>query len=193
MDYWALGVLAYEFFSCSTPFDSPTTERTFEKIVRSQKFLQFSSRFDTHLRSFIRRSMHPNASLRLGALHNGFEDMRNHNLFGSASAAGMTDFNGLGSREVVPFFKPSLQVAGDDSGSGDVGDVGEGTGDDSGVGGMSAEERFDQMMKLDQVVDSIDLAEESNRVDTVYEDLFKDLYNIVETDFEELGSPLEKE
>lgn len=181
VDYWALGVLAYEFFSCSTPFDSPTTERTFEKIVRSQKFLQFPSQFDTHLRSFIRRSMHPNASLRLGALHNGFEDMRSHNLFGTASAAGLTDFDKLRRREVTPFFKPGPRTG-----------TGTAAGAD-GADGMSAEEKFDEMMKLDQTVDTIDLAEESSRKDSVYEQVFKDLYEIVETDFEELGSPLERE
>ena len=39
----------------------------------------------------------------------------------------------------------------------------------------------------------IDLVEESNKQDSEYGDMFKDLYNIVDTDFEALGSPLERE
>ena len=54
---------------------------------------------------------------------------------------------------------------------------------------MSVEEKFYAMMKLD--VESIDLDAESKRSDPMHEELFRDLYGIVESDFEELGYPLE--
>jgi hypothetical protein len=111
--------------------------------------------------------MHPSASLRLGALHNGFDDMKSHNLFGSASGAGKTDFDGLPRRSVEAAFVPP--VSDDEE--------------------MSAEEKFDAMMKLD--VESIDLDAESKCSDPMHEELFRDLYGIVESDFEELGYPLE--
>ena len=166
VDYWALGTLAYELMCATTPFEAPTTERIFEKIVRSQKFLHFPNHFDTHLKSFIRRLMHPNASLRLGALQNGFEDIKGHVLFSSASTAGATDFDGLMEGAVPAVFTPDI--------------VSESS--------MTAEERFERSMKVD--MESINLAEEASKEDELHADLFMDLYDIVEADFTELGNPL---
>ena len=167
VDYWALGTLAYELMCATTPFEAPTTERIFEKIVRSQKFLQFPNHFDTHLKSFIRRLMHPNASLRLGALQNGFDDIKGHVLFSSASTAGKTDFAGLMSGTVTSVFLPDMANESE----------------------MTAEEKFERSMKVG--METIDLDEEAKKEDELHADLFLDLYDIVEKDFAELGNPLE--
>ena len=53
---------------------------------------------------------------------------------------------------------------------------------------MTAEERFERNMKLD--METVDLAEEAQKEDEEHAELFLDLYNIVETDFTELGNPL---
>ncbi len=80
-DYWAYGVLVYELLCGHTPFESSNQQRTFEKIVHSQKHLAFPPEFDPHGKSLIRRLLHPNAALRLGALQNGILDITNHAFF----------------------------------------------------------------------------------------------------------------
>jgi len=80
-DYWAYGVLLYELLCGHTPFDSSNQQRTFEKIVHSQKHLSFPTEFDPHGKSLIRRLLHPNGALRLGALQNGIEDIKSHAFF----------------------------------------------------------------------------------------------------------------
>ena len=68
-DYWAYGVLLYEIINSRTPFESGNQQRTFEKIVHSQKHLSFPNEFNPHCKSLIRRLLHPNAALRLVILH----------------------------------------------------------------------------------------------------------------------------
>jgi serine/threonine protein kinase len=80
-DYWAFGVLVYEMIVGHTPFESASQQRTFEKIVHSQKNLSFPPDFDPHCKSMIRRLLHPNAALRIGALQNGINDIKHHAFF----------------------------------------------------------------------------------------------------------------
>lgn len=80
-DFWTFGILLYEMLCGHTPFEGKTQQRTFEKIVHSQKFLSFPPRFDPHCKSLIRRLLHPNAGLRLGALEHGFNDIKAHAFF----------------------------------------------------------------------------------------------------------------
>mmetsp|Transcript_19248 Transcript_19248/g.32206 ORF Transcript_19248/g.32206 Transcript_19248/m.32206 type:complete len:894 (+) Transcript_19248:43-2724(+) len=81
IDYWSFGVLVYELLCGHTPFESSNQQRTFEKIVHSQKHLAFPPNFDPHCKSLIRRLLHPNAALRMGALQNGIDDIKNHAFF----------------------------------------------------------------------------------------------------------------
>jgi serine/threonine protein kinase len=71
----------YEIICRATPFESGGQQRTFEKIVHSQKHLSFPPDFNPHCKSLIRRLLHPNAALRLGALQNGIDDIKNHAFF----------------------------------------------------------------------------------------------------------------
>jgi hypothetical protein len=85
-----------------TPFESSNQQRTFEKVVHSQKHLSFPPDFDPHGKSLIRRLLHPNAALRLGALQNGIEDIRNHAFF---SMRGL-DFEALLNEEIEMPYVP---------------------------------------------------------------------------------------
>ena len=104
-DYWAFGVLIYELLCRHTPFEGRSQQRTFEKIVHSTKHLTFPSRFDPHCKSLIRRLLHHNPALRLGALQNGFDDIRSHAFFAMQNV----DFDKLQSQEVVMEFTPVLR------------------------------------------------------------------------------------
>lgn len=81
VDYWAIGVLIYELLCGCTPFESASQPETFKKIVQSQRYLGFPPKFDPHAKSLIRKLLHPNAGLRLGALQSGFSDIKCHPLF----------------------------------------------------------------------------------------------------------------
>ena len=80
-DFWSLGILLYEMLCGQTPFEGRNQQRTFEKIVQSSKFLSFPKNFDSHAKSLIRKFLHLNASLRLGALQSGFDGIKEHAFF----------------------------------------------------------------------------------------------------------------
>lgn len=101
-DYWAYGCLLYELMCKQTPFEGRNQQRTFEKIVHSQKYLTFPGGFDVHCKSLIRRLLHPNAALRLGALQNGVEDIRTHAFF----AIQNIDFDKLLAQEIPMEYVP---------------------------------------------------------------------------------------
>ena len=102
-DLWAYGVMLYELMCGTTPFSGRNQQRTFEKIVHSQKHLQFQQIFDSHGKSLIRRLLHPNASLRIGCLQNGFKDIKDHAFFLTQNI----DFNKLLNKDILVSFIPS--------------------------------------------------------------------------------------
>jgi serine/threonine protein kinase len=103
-DYWAFGILLYEILCGHTPFESSNQQRTFEKIVHSQKHLIFPPEFDPHAKSLIRRLLHPNAALRIGALQNGINDITNHAFFAMRNL----DFELVISEQVEMIYKPTI-------------------------------------------------------------------------------------
>ena len=108
IDYWAYGVLVYELLCGHTPFESSNQQRTFEKIVHSQKHLGFPPNFDPHCKSLIRRLLHPNAALRIGALQNGIDDIKNHAFFSIQNI----DFEGLLNQDIEMKYIPPKFVPG---------------------------------------------------------------------------------
>lgn len=102
-DLWAYGVVLYELMCGTTPFSGRNQQRTFEKIVHSQKHLQFQQVFDSHGKSLIRRLLHPNASLRIGCLQNGFKDIKDHAFFLTQNI----DFQKLLLKDILISFIPS--------------------------------------------------------------------------------------
>jgi serine/threonine protein kinase/CRP-like cAMP-binding protein len=105
VDYWAFGALIYELLCGHTPFEGSNQERIFEKIVHSQRHLAFPHDFNPHGKSLIRRLLHPNAALRIGALQNGIDDIKQHAFFAMQSL----DFDGLLRQELqMPFIPPAF-------------------------------------------------------------------------------------
>lgn len=106
-DYWAFGVLVYELLVGNTPFESSKQQRIFEKIVHSQKHLSFTADFDPHCKSLIRRLLHPNAALRIGALQNGVADITSHAFFRTRDLS----FERLHSKELSMPYVPGEKEA----------------------------------------------------------------------------------
>ena len=75
--------------------------------MHSQKYLTFPRGFDVHCKSLVRRLLHPNAALRLGALQNGIEDIRTHAFF----AVQNVDFDKLLAQEVPMEYTPPSAAA----------------------------------------------------------------------------------
>lgn len=103
-DFWALGIFMYEILCKRTPFDGRNQQRVFEKIVHSQKFLTFPSKFDPHCKSMIRRLLHKSAGLRLGALQHGYKDLKQYTFFETIGI----NFNDILNREVKMEFIPNI-------------------------------------------------------------------------------------
>ncbi len=161
-DYWALGCLTYEMLRGSTPFESMSQKRTFEKIVRSQRFLDFPHTFDPHMKSFVRRLMHPKAALRIGALQNGFGDIKDHAVF-NTTGKGTTDFDKLLNYQVdMPYIPETIDLHGGEDGI------------------QKTEEQLQNEFDagMDAEMEMIDLVEESAVEDDVNEGLFQDLLDI---------------
>jgi serine/threonine protein kinase/CRP-like cAMP-binding protein len=155
-DFWALGVLAYECLCTCTPFEGLTQERTFEKIVHSQRFLTFPNHVDPHLKSFVRRLMHPNASLRLGALQNGYNDIKSHALF-TSTEGGKIDFEGIANGTIKSTFVSQMDNTAEE---------------------VDEQDRFEASLKLDMEV--IDIEEELSFNEEGYEygDALMDLMDL---------------
>lgn len=108
VDYWAFGCLLYELLCGHTPFESSSQQRTFEKIVHSQKYLTFPANFDPHCKSLIRRLLHPNSALRIGALQNGIDDIKTHAFFTMSNVP----FQLMLRKEVLMPYAPPLTIVG---------------------------------------------------------------------------------
>jgi cGMP-dependent protein kinase len=105
VDYWALGVLIYELLVGGTPFEDEQQPKILENIVSSQRNLQFPKGLDPHAKSLIRKLLHANPTLRLGALKGGVEDIKCHRFFVSNNL----DFEALMRYGVPAPYVPSVR------------------------------------------------------------------------------------
>ncbi len=178
-DYWALGVLTYEIVCACTPFESITQKRVFEKIVRSQHFLNFPSDFDPHMKSFVRRLLHPKAALRIGALQNGINDIKEHAIF-NIKGSDQFSFNELLAYNVkMPYVPPSDSIIDNATNNGGTNDINNNNNNNNILEEKTAEDlqkEFDD--NIESGVEMIDLVEESAIEDDANDCLFQDLLDI---------------
>ncbi|CAF1161309.1 unnamed protein product [Rotaria sordida] len=107
VDWWALGVLAYEMSAGYPPFFADQPIQIYEKIVSGK--VRFPSHFSSDLKDILRNLLQVDLTKRYGNLKNGVDDIKTHKWFSS------TDWIAIYQRKVEPPFIPKSKGPGDAS------------------------------------------------------------------------------
>ncbi|UJR27856.1 hypothetical protein I4U23_009121 [Adineta vaga] len=107
VDWWALGVLAYEMSAGYPPFFADQPIQIYEKIVSGK--VRFPSHFSSDLKDILRNLLQVDLTKRYGNLKNGVDDIKTHKWFAS------TDWIAIYQRKVEPPFIPKTKGPGDAS------------------------------------------------------------------------------
>lgn len=100
-DWWAVGVLLFEFHTGMSPFFSRNTTKIFKKIVTSA--YKMPPYFSSELKDIVNNLLQDNISKRYGNLKNGVEDIKQHRWFRSVSWLGIL------SRKIAAPYKPLVK------------------------------------------------------------------------------------
>jgi len=76
VDWWALGILAYEMLAGYPPFYDENPFGIYQKILAGK--LEFPRHFDVHARDLIRKLLTADRTKRIGNLKSGAEDIKKH-------------------------------------------------------------------------------------------------------------------
>ncbi|KAJ2540165.1 cAMP-dependent protein kinase catalytic subunit, partial [Coemansia sp. RSA 1933] len=107
VDWWALGVLIFEMIAGYPPFYDEDHYRLYEKIMAGR--IQWPAQFDPVARDLVSRLLTADLSRRLGNLHRGSADIKDHRWFAEV------DWNRLAAREIPAPLIPTQKVDGDTS------------------------------------------------------------------------------
>jgi len=107
VDWWALGVLAYEMSAGYPPFFADQPIQIYEKIVSGK--VRFPSHFSSDLKDILRNLLQVDLTKRYGNLKNGVDDIKTHKWFSS------TDWIAIYQRKLEPPFIPKTKGPGDAS------------------------------------------------------------------------------
>ncbi|KAF3940548.1 Phototropin-2 [Dactylella cylindrospora] len=105
VDWWALGILTYEFLCGFPPFYDNSPFAIYEKIVQGR--ISFPAALDETTRDFISRLCEADLSSRLGNLKNGARDVKDHSFFFGI------DWKALGEQRMNGPLVPELSFPGD--------------------------------------------------------------------------------
>lgn len=76
VDWWGLGILAYELCAGFTPFQDRKAHNVYEKVIIG--VYKFPNTFSSNLKDLIRNILQADISRRYGCLKNGIDDIKNH-------------------------------------------------------------------------------------------------------------------
>lgn len=79
VDFWALGVLIYEFSHGITPFYSPVTKELISNILRARP--KYSNSVTTEMNDLIKHLLDPSQESRYGSGINGLDKLKGHDWF----------------------------------------------------------------------------------------------------------------
>ena len=79
VDYWALGVLIYEFLTCQTPFKGESHHETYTNIVKGK--INFPRNMNKNAKDLIKRLCALNSKDRLGMGPTGIKEITSHSFF----------------------------------------------------------------------------------------------------------------
>ncbi|TKR96003.1 hypothetical protein L596_010086 [Steinernema carpocapsae] len=105
VDWWALGVLTYEFCAGDFPFRASSLTEMFQKVCRGK--VSFPTEFSSQLRSFLKRLLEVNPLNRLGNTPNGVYDLKKHQWIA------MTNWEELYEKKTRAYFIPECKGRGD--------------------------------------------------------------------------------
>ncbi|KAJ2898841.1 cAMP-dependent protein kinase catalytic subunit [Coemansia aciculifera] len=107
VDWWALGILIFEMIAGYPPFYDEDHYRLYEKVLAGH--IQWPSQFDPIARDLVSRLLTADLSRRLGNLHRGSTDIKEHRWFAEV------DWDRLAAREIPAPLIPPQKVEGDTS------------------------------------------------------------------------------
>ncbi|KAJ2888342.1 cAMP-dependent protein kinase catalytic subunit [Coemansia asiatica] len=107
VDWWALGILIFEMIAGYPPFYDEDHYRLYEKILAGR--IQWPAQFDPVARDLVSRLLTADLSRRLGNLHRGSADIKEHRWFAEV------DWSRLAAREIPAPLIPPQKVDGDTS------------------------------------------------------------------------------
>lgn len=105
VDWWALGVLLYEFVAGYPPFYDENPFRIYEKILVG--VLEFPEHFDPYAKDLVRKLLVADRTKRYGCLKGGANDIKRHPFFANF------DFHGLVTGELKAPIIPDIAHDGD--------------------------------------------------------------------------------
>ncbi|EAY07638.1 AGC family protein kinase [Trichomonas vaginalis G3] len=96
VDWWALGILAFELMYHRTPFHSQNRDKTYRKIVNdSPKFPEYASEVE---KSFIMGLLNKEPKQRFG-----FKEVKEHQFFGNIN------FDDVLAKKIQPYYVPQIE------------------------------------------------------------------------------------
>jgi protein-serine/threonine kinase len=100
VDFWAFGILIYEFITKQHPFYDSDPMESYTRIIKAQ--YTFPKNFPPFAKSLIKKLLVNDPKKRLGVLDKGIEKIRNHPFFSQ------TNWEDLENKKITPPFTPQL-------------------------------------------------------------------------------------